>query len=163
MQVCIRVPKKEGERVRTELLAIGLLDTGRKIGSDDHFLLIPVLAERYGDYEVIEAELDTIEQTPTDYKEFLDIPEEFREDLPTSFDMIGDVAVIKLPDQLIPYKGRIGEALMIVNRSIRTVMMDSGVKGDLRIRDLEQIAGEGSSETMHKEFGVRMMTDPAKV
>ncbi|MCL2032690.1 MAG: class I SAM-dependent methyltransferase family protein [Methanomassiliicoccaceae archaeon] len=163
MTRCIRVPKREGERVRADLLSEGILDTTRKIGSDELFLFIPILTDRYGSYEAADVDLEIIEQTPADYKEVLDIPEEFRRELPTSFDIIGDVAIIKIPDVLVPYKDRIGGAMMSVNSSIRTVMMDSGVKGDLRIRELEQIAGEGSSETVHKEFGVRMITDPSKV
>ena len=43
------------------------------------------------------------------------------------------------------------------------VFHDYGVKGDFRIRDLEKIAGEGTSETVHKEFGVKLYTDPSKV
>ena len=41
--------------------------------------------------------------------------------------------------------------------------MDGGVKGELRIRELEPIAGSGTTETRHKESGVTMITDPAKV
>ena len=163
MPACIRVPKKEGEHVRADLLSKGMLDTKRKISSDEHFLTIPILGDKYEGYEAVEADLEHLEQVPTDYKEVLDIPEELKPELPSSFDVIGDVAIIKLPDSLLQYKGRIGEAVICVNRSIRTVMMDSGVKGDLRIRELEQIAGEGSSETIHKEFGVRIAVDPSKV
>ena len=71
--------------------------------------------------------------------------------------------MIKLPAELMPYKGEIGRALMKVNRSIRTVFLDSGVKGEFRVRDLERIAGSGPSETVHREFGVRLFTDPSKV
>jgi len=163
MPACIRVPKKEGEHVRADLLSKGMLDIRRKIGSDGGFLLIPILGEGYEGYDVIEADLELLEQTPTDYKEVLNIPEELRPELPSSFDVIGDVAIIKLPDTLLRYKCQIGEAVMSVNRSVRIVMMDSGVKGDLRIRELERIAGEGNSETVHKEFGVRMAIDPSKV
>jgi tRNA (guanine37-N1)-methyltransferase len=163
MPACIRVPKKEGEFVRADLLSKGILDVRRKIGSEGQFLIIPILTDGYGSYESVEAELESIEQTPTDYKDVLDIPDDVKDELPTSFDVIGDVAIIKLPDPLLQYKHQIGKAMMSVSPSIRTVMMDSGVKGDLRIRELEQIAGEGGSETMHKEFGVRMITDPSKV
>ncbi|MCL2296559.1 MAG: class I SAM-dependent methyltransferase family protein [Methanomassiliicoccaceae archaeon] len=163
MPACIRVPKKEGERVRADLLSKGMLDIRRKIGSDERSLIIPILGERYEGYETVEADLELLEQTPTDYKEMLEIPEDLRQELPTSFDIIGDVAIIKLPDPLLQYKHKIGEAVISVNRSIRTVMMDSGVKGDLRIRELEQIAGKGTSETVHKEFGVRIAVDPSKV
>jgi len=163
MRSCIRVPKKEGEYVRAELLSKGLFDTGRKIGSDGGFLLMPILADGYEGYETVEADLEQLEQTPTDYRDIVDVPEEIKQELPTSFDVIGDVAIVKLPEPLIRYKKQIGEAMMFVNRSLRIVMMDSGVKGDLRIRELEQIAGGGGSETVHKEFGVRMIVDPSKI
>jgi len=163
MPSCIKVPKKEGETVRAALLSKGILDTTKKIGSDERYIIFPILVDGYESYEVIEAELESIEQSPTDYKDVLDIPAELKNELPSAFDIIGDVAVIKLPDTLEQYKHQIGEALITVNRSIRAVMMDSGVKGDLRIRELEQIAGEGSTETIHKEFGVRMAIDPSKV
>ena len=71
--------------------------------------------------------------------------------------------MIKLPDELRPYAQHIGEALLRVNRSIRIVFEDHGVKGEFRIRDLERIAGTGTSETVHREFGVRLYTDPARV
>jgi len=163
MRTCIRVPKKDGERVRSELISKGILDTGRKIGSDNGFLLIPITAEGFGKYETVEADLETIDQSPTDYKDALNIPDDAKRELPTSFDVIGDVAIIKLPDYLMEYKQQIGEALLSVNKTLRIVMMDSGVKGEFRIRELEKIAGEGTSETMHKEFGVRMIVDPSKI
>ncbi|MDR1404934.1 MAG: class I SAM-dependent methyltransferase family protein [Candidatus Methanoplasma sp.] len=163
MPVCIRVPKTEGECVRIDLISKGILDTSRKIGSDGQFLLIPILAGSYGDYDMAEVDLEILEQTPADYKEVLDIPEDLRKDLPTSFDKIGDVAIIKIPGGLIPYRNNIGKALMSVNPSIRTVMNDSGVKGNLRIRELERVSGEGGPETVHREFGVKMITDPSKV
>lgn len=160
---CIRVPKRDGERVRTDLISKGILDIGRKIGSEGDFLLIPILADSYDGYELIDAELERLEQAPTDYKEALEIPDDLRDMLPTSFDIIGDVAIIKLQEELLPYKHQIGEAMMSVNPALRLIVMDSGVKGDLRIRELEKIAGKGNSETIHKEFGVRMATDPSKV
>ena len=163
MPAVIRVPKREGERVRADLVSRGMLDLKRKIGSDGQFILIPILGDEYEDYELIETELEHQEQAPTDYKEVLEIPDELRQDLPSSFDIIGDVAIIKLPDSLMEYKCQIGDAMISVNRSVRIVMTDLGVKGDLRIRELERIAGEGTSETVHKEFGVRMIVDPSKV
>ncbi len=52
---------------------------------------------------------------------------------------------------------------MKVNRSLRIVFRDHGVRGEFRIRDLERIAGTGTSETVHREFGVELRTDPARV
>ncbi len=160
---CVRVPKREGEQVRSKLFAEGMLDLGARIRSDGDCLLIPVLCESYPGYEIMDADLDVQEQRSTDYREVAEVPEDLRDDLPSSFDVVGDVAMIKLPDELKPYASQIGDALLKVNRSIRIVFEDHGVKGEFRIRDLERIAGEGTSETVHREFGVRLYTDPARV
>jgi tRNA (guanine37-N1)-methyltransferase len=160
---CIRVPKKDGELVRSRLRNEGALDLDSKICSDADFILIPILCDSFEGYEVIESSLEVQEHRETDYRELLKIPDGLKEELPNSYDIIGDVLIVKLTDGLLEYKCQIGDALMSVTPNIRTVMLDSGVKGDFRIRDLEQISGSGSSETIHKEFGTRMMTDPAKV
>ncbi|MCK9323554.1 MAG: class I SAM-dependent methyltransferase family protein [Candidatus Methanomethylophilaceae archaeon] len=163
MVKCIRVLKKDGEPVRSKLISLGLLDLSFRIRSDGDHILLPVVCDSFEDYEIIDEELEVQKHMETDYRELIEVPSELKEKLPNSYDVIGDVALIKLEDELLSYKGQIGKALMAVIPSLRTVMLDSGVKGEFRIRDLEQIAGTGTSETIHKEFGTRMLTDPAKV
>jgi len=158
---CIRVPKSEGNPVRIRLKEESILNFDARIKVDGDYLLIPILSESFEDYEVIDADLEVLEHKETDYRKFL--PEEIRDILPNSYDNIGDVTVVKLVDELLPMKHEIGEAMMKVSSSTRAVFLDRGVKGELRIRDLELIAGSGGSETRHKESGVIIMTDPAKV
>lgn len=162
MVTCIRVPKREGEVARKHLLEEGILDASYRIGSDGDSLLIPVLIPVDG-YESVEADLRPQDRPVGDYRHLLDLPDGLSELLPISFDVVGDVGMIKIPEELEPYRKEIGEAMMRANRSLRCVFSDSGVKGDLRVRDLELMAGEGTSETVHKEFGARMHTDPSKV
>ena len=159
---CVRVPKAEGESARARILEAGLLDTAHRIGSEDGFLLIPVTSDVEG-MEMCEAELRLQERPVGDYRELLTLPEGLSDLLPSSFDVVGDVGMIKLPDELMLFKSDIGAAMMRANHSLRCVFLDSGVKGELRVRDLELIAGEGPSETVHREFGARMHTDPAVV
>jgi len=160
---CIRVPLREGEHIRMKLIDSGLFDPDFKIRVYEGHLLIPVNSDIIEGHEVSEAEMEPIQHEETDYKELLDLPDDLKEELPRSYDIVGDVAIIKLTESLFDHREDIGKALMKVTPNLRVVMMDSGVKGDLRIRDLQMIAGTGSSETIHKEFGVRMATDPAKV
>lgn len=158
---CIRVPKIDGNAVRTSLKSKDMMNLDAKIRAEGDYLLIPILCDSYLDYEVLDADLDVIERQETDYRMLL--PEEIRDILPNSYDNIGDVTITKLVDELLPMKHEIGEAMLKVSPSTRAVFLDSGVKGELRIRDLELIAGTGTSETKHRESGVVMMTDPAKV
>lgn len=160
---CIRIPKKEGEFIRSRLVDADLLDNRYKIRADGDFLEIPVLCDSFEGYEARESQAEEREVRPVDYKEILDFPDWLAEELPNSYDIIGDVALIKLSDVLLPYKEQIGEALMEVSSSLRAVMLDDGVKGELRVRKLEKIAGSGSSETIHKEFGTKIATDPSLV
>jgi tRNA (guanine37-N1)-methyltransferase len=160
---CVRGPKKDGESVRSKLVAEDLLDLDSKIRADGDCLLIPVKCDSLDGYEIIDEDLEVQEHKVSDYTEIAQVPDELRGILPSSFDVVGDVAMIKIPDELWDYRQAIGEALIKVNRNIRVVFHDYGVKGDFRIRDLEKLAGEGTSETVHKEFGVKLYTDPSKV
>ena len=160
---CLRVPKRDGESVRSRLVSEDLLDLRSRIRADGDCLLIPILCDSFEDYEVVEEDLEIQEQKVLDYTEIVEVPDDLRTILPSSFDIVGDVAMLKIPDELWDYRHQIGEALIKVNKNIRVVFHDHGVKGDFRIRELEKIAGEGSSETVHKEFGVKLYTDPSKV
>lgn len=103
---------------------------------------------------------------PRSLKEALegDLGEEELEEVPTSFDVVGDIAVIKIPDVLAGKKGIIGEALMKVQGNVNTVLnQTSPVSGEFRTRDLEFIAGEDKTETIHKEYGCSFKVDLAKV
>ena len=160
---CIRIPKRDGEHLRSKFMALGILDLDFKIRSEGDHLLMPVTSGNVEGYIVEELPMEPIVHEETDYKELLNISEDLKEELPRSYDVVGDIAIIKLSDPLLAYEREIGEALMKVTPNLRMVMLDLGVKGDLRIRDLRTIAGSGTSETIHKEFGVRMVTNPAKV
>ncbi len=163
MPRCIRIPKKEGESVRARLIDADLLDRRYKIRADGDFLIMPVLCDSFEGYGTEEFEGEEQAIRPADYKEVLDFPDWLAEELPNSYDIIGDIALIKLTDILLPYKERIGEAMIEASPNIRAVMLDDGVKGEFRIRELEKIAGTGTSETVHKEFGTKIATDPSLV
>lgn len=81
-----------------------------------------------------------------------------------AFDVIGDIAVVKLPEKLLPKKHLIGQALMQVHRHVRTVLnQTTPVRGEFRTRELEVIAGEPRTETIHHEGGCTFKVDLAKV
>ena len=162
MTLCIRVPKASGEEVRRRLISSGLLNTAAKIRIDEDSILIPILSDSFGDYDVIDADLEPIYREETDYRNVADVPDELKELLPNSYDVIGDIAIIKLHDDLLLYASQIGDALLRT-QLFRAVMLDLGVKGELRLRNIKMIAGTGTAETKHREFGVTMFVDPEKV
>jgi len=162
MTLCIRVPKISAEAARKRLIASGLLNTAAKIRIDDDSVLIPILSDAFEDHDVIDADLEPAHREETDYRNIADVPDDLKGLLPNSYDVIGDIAVVKFVDELVPYAPSIGSALLRTQPSLRAVMMDAGVKGEMRIRNVIMMAGSGTSETKHKEFGVTMIVDPGK-
>ena len=90
------------------------------------------------------------------------VPAELHRSLPTSFDIIGDIAVLKLGEELKQFQAEIGEAILGAYKSIKVVAIDSGVTGDLRRRSVEIIAGESRTTTSHKEYGITLEVDIAR-
>ncbi|HQN76509.1 MAG TPA: class I SAM-dependent methyltransferase family protein, partial [Methanomassiliicoccales archaeon] len=159
--LCVRVRKGEGESVRKKLLEDGLLDQSLYVDKDQDFLYLPVLAALEG-LPTEERDFKEREREERDYKALAKVPEELRPLLPTAFDTLGDIAVVRLPDELLPYAGEVGDALRSAFPRLRSVFLDHGVIGEFRVLDLEVIAGEDVSETVHIEYGLRFKVDPRK-
>lgn len=86
-------------------------------------------------------------------------PEEL-ELLYRSYDVVGDIAIIRIPDALKRRSKIITEAIMQTQKRVKTVLSQaSPVSGDLRLRKLEWLAGEMKTETLHKEHGCLFRTD----
>lgn len=77
------------------------------------------------------------------------------------YEVIGHVAVIRLPKELLPWKETIANALL-KGGGIKTVVLWKGTEGRMRIPKVEVIAGNGT-ETIHKENGCLFKLDVSKV
>lgn len=82
----------------------------------------------------------------------------------SSFDMIGDIVIIKIPDSLETKKQLIADAILSKVKPVKSVFMQSSpVQGDFRVRNVEYVAGENRTLTIHKEHNCRFKVDVAKV
>jgi len=161
--LAVRVPKREAEKARRKLIELGVLAKGYAVRREGEFVLFPVTREVEG-FELVEAEFERLERRPHSYREVVDVPDEVKPLLPSSFDIIGDIAIIELPEELMPYGRAIGEAILKVHRHIKAVFAKgSKVEGEYRVRELVHLAGEKRTETLHRENGIRLKLDVAKV
>lgn len=81
----------------------------------------------------------------------------------SAFDQIGDIVIIKIPDDLMPKKKLIADAIMANVKTAKAVFAQvSAVRGDFRVRDLEFIAGENRTITEYKEHACRFKVDVAR-
>jgi len=99
---------------------------------------------------------------PHSYKEIVSIPEKLKEKLPTSYDITGNIILLKIPEELLEYKNEIGSSLITIHKNIKTVCLVEPVSGEYRTRKIEVIAGENNTVTVHKEYGLKFYVDVAK-
>ena len=151
-----------GDEFRRSLKDRGLLAKGLRIDEDDGRLRIPTLGRVDVGWPAKETEFEEAFTPIRSYKEIVHVPEAFRPQLPTAFDVIGDIAVLKIPEPLESYRAEIGRAILAWNRNLRVVAQDRGVQGKLRVRKLEIIAGGARTRTTHVEYGLRYRVDVAR-
>ncbi|ASJ09774.1 tRNA (guanine-N1)-methyltransferase [Thermococcus siculi] len=161
--LAVKVPKREAEKVRRKLLELGVLAKGYSVKREGDFVFFPVTGPVEG-FELVEAEFEKTGKRPHSYREVVEVPDELRPLLPSSFDIIGDIAITELPEELMPYGKAIGEAILKVHRHIKAVFAKgSKVSGEYRVRELIHLAGERRTETLHRENGIRLRLDVARV
>jgi len=91
--------------------------------------------------------------------------EKLEQYLPKSYEMIGDLLVVRLEDQVRNYQNEIAQAMLKRISKARIVCADNGVEGEFRVRNLIPIMsrdGSLSTLTKIKENGQQIIIDPTK-
>ncbi|WP_407431357.1 class I SAM-dependent methyltransferase [Methanobrevibacter sp.] len=160
----VKVPLKKLNDVRKELMAKELMRMDYRIKAEADYGYIPI-KEDIDDYEIVDVDLEELNTHPHNFSELLEdeLTSEEIENLKTSFDTIGDIVILEIPDDLIPKKKIIGKATLDFTKRKAIYMKKSAVHGTIRIRDLELIAGEDDPVTIHKEHGARLKLNVKEV
>ncbi|MGH9995058.1 MAG: class I SAM-dependent methyltransferase family protein, partial [Nitrososphaeraceae archaeon] len=80
--------------------------------------------------------------------------------LTSSFDVIGSIVILKIPETLVDRRQLIANAILDNIKLARSVYLQtSPVIGDHRTRRLELIAGDDCPITFYKEYGCRFKVD----
>jgi tRNA (guanine37-N1)-methyltransferase len=159
---CLVVPKQRAEEIRRSLLERGLLEKHLTVLREGDFILFPVKEQFESEFNFDEREFAEAFKPITHYSEVVDVPEALKSILPTSLDVVGDIALIRLTDELRDHGGAIGEAILRANKSVLCVFADEGVGGEYRIRRLRHLAGENRTKTVHREHGLMYSIDVSK-
>ena len=80
-----------------------------------------------------------------------------------SYDIVGDIAIIRVPDHLEQHSKLVADSIMNVHKEVKSVWKQtSSVSGDYRLRNLEYVAGTKTTETRYKEYGCIYKADLKK-
>ncbi|MCD6215601.1 MAG: class I SAM-dependent methyltransferase family protein [Candidatus Aenigmarchaeota archaeon] len=83
--------------------------------------------------------------------------------LPSSYQRIGDIILIKLFGEAARQKKKISKAILEMFPYIKTVCSIKGISGEYREPVVELIAGDKSTITIHKEHGCLFKLDVRKI
>ncbi|MFH2106117.1 MAG: class I SAM-dependent methyltransferase family protein [Candidatus Micrarchaeota archaeon] len=157
----IKVHKKDAERTRKKLVDRQKYDKNYLAFSEGDFVFFPVTKEAK---ETDGKDgLEIIKRRGTKVKRPESIGQILKESI-SSFDMIGDIAIVEIPEKMTGREKEIANAIMKVHKSIHSVYKKmSAMKGEYRVRELKHIAGIETTETIYKEHGCSMKLDVAKV
>jgi tRNA (guanine37-N1)-methyltransferase len=170
----LKVSASLGDRVRKVLRRAGLLDTDYRIESEDDMLFFPLQQELETQkihsivgnetFETGVRHFTSVSRTPRTLKDALrdKLTEEEVGLLPRSYDLIGDIAVLEIPDGISQHREQIGQAFLAAHKSVSTVLAKKGaVSGITRTRGYEFLAGENKTVTVQLEYGCKIAVDLA--
>ncbi len=81
----------------------------------------------------------------------------------TSFDIVGDIAIIKTQNEDNLIEQAVATQIMITHKGVKTVLIQtSPILGDFRVRQLKLLAGENKTLTKYRESGCVFMVDVEK-
>ncbi|MBE0526277.1 MAG: class I SAM-dependent methyltransferase family protein, partial [Candidatus Thorarchaeota archaeon] len=171
----VSVPAKDGETIRKLLLTFEILDSECKIISEDRILYFPIKSKITKDQLTtlnsavpVDTGIRTFDVIPQDPKTLADalegkLPPEKLALLPRAYDLIGDIAVLEIPDEISSYSELIGEVFHNIHSNFKTVLAKKGaISGTTRVREYTILAGEDRTKTIHTEYGCRLAVDVAK-
>lgn len=161
---CIKIKKIEAESIKKKLLERKLLDKDYKIKEDSNFIYFPV-KEKFENYRLTDERLEKRE-LKFDVKDILkkELTKKELLNLKRSMDVIGNIAVIEIDKNLLHKKRAIAEAILKVNKNIKSVFRKlSPHEGEYRVRGYEFLAGINKTEAVHRESGLLFKLDISKV
>jgi tRNA wybutosine-synthesizing protein 2 len=158
------VEKTRAQDAIDSLRAEGVYDDGRPVSeAGGETVALPVV-DPPRTTDVLEVVRDIRSQDPQTLGDCLDErgwTEAERDRAPGSWAVVGHVVLVDVSDA--PRPTEVGEALLSIQGGVDTVLARGGISGESREPDVEVIAGEGDTETVHREHGTEYALDLAEV
>ena len=170
--IAIKVHKDKAQEIILKIKENNNFNNNYRINKTEDYIVIPVkeITDDIKEFEVTEIKNPKKQkEIGISFKDVLErknIPKEVINELPTSYDIVGDIVIINIQNKDIikKYSKEIGDSLQKINPHIKVVLNKAKEHhGVFRTQDLEWIWGEKRKETIIKENGCKLKTDVEKV
>ncbi|MBD3389148.1 MAG: methyltransferase domain-containing protein [Candidatus Altiarchaeales archaeon] len=153
----LKVQREFAEDARRKLIREDALEREHEIVHEGDHVLFPLKKKiEVAGCETVEREGPLKTRKPRSLREALEgkLSDEDLANVPTSYNIVGDIAVLELDEKIMDKREVIAEALMDTFRNLKVVALKTEmVSGEYRTPTVEVIAGEKRTETLHREHG----------
>ncbi len=167
---CIIVSKHDAEKAIRILKKSGILATGFKIMRCNDVIKVPITGKSLPkeveedltkEGVVFKESVDCFEPKTfiKTYKDLIkNMPRSVLDKLPTSYDIVGEIILIRIPEELRSYSHIIGNALLNFHKNVKGVYEILGeTYGVERVTPLKLIAGHKVEKTIYVEHGIKFV------
>ena len=161
----VKVRKEEVEAVKKKLIAEDALSRDFIPFSTGDFVFFPLAKEtKIKGVQVVDTDFKKSVRRPRSLEEALEEMGIYAKGILSSFDIIGDIAIVEIPEPLEDKEKEIGKAILRIQPNFKTVLKKSGpMAGEFRVRKFGFVAGKKTTKTIYKENNVKMEMDVARV
>jgi len=151
----IKVPKLDANKARKLLMDHNLYLKGIKAQNDSKYVYFPVIQKDLKTKELKKYDIVTKKSEEyTTTRSFRDIlVQDFKiKDYMGSYDSVGNIAIIKVTEEMLSKEKQIAQALLDSNPAIKTVVKKASEHhGKYRVEDVKYLAGKKTFKTFVKE------------
>ncbi len=168
----LKVPLIHAERAKQWLFKTHLIDNSYIFFKDKKSMFFPVISEvSTGELNLLNAKsinkvFKKKEKSEKDIRHLLSkkLNAQELELVKTSYDVIGSIIIIEMPELLKKKEKIIAAALLKLHKNARTVAKKAGIhEGVFRTQKLKVLAGSRTTKTVYRENNVAMNLDVEKV
>ena len=164
MALFVKTTRHDAQQVKERLVQEQALRSDIAIDKDEEYLYFPVSKSIPG-LHTLERE-SRHRKTPKTLKDALVgvLSEEELEELIGSYDIVGSIAVLDIPESLVKHEETIAAAALETNANVSTVLKKTGIHGgEFRTQSYTCIAGIDTRETLVRESGCALLLDVERV
>jgi tRNA (guanine37-N1)-methyltransferase len=162
----LQVKKQKAQEARKKIAEKGILNPTASVVREGEFVYFPVTTDvKVSGTKLVEREGEKRSIKPRSLKEALEgiLSKEEQSKIQSSYNVVGDIAILEFDISLMPKKQQIGEAMLQTFKNLKTVALKTEqVSGEYRVPGIEIIAGEKRTKTIHKEHGCVYKLDVAQ-